>query len=70
MAATTAASAGVGHRHAHDLAAGFGHPLCLFHIALHILDGHIQHGLHGDRLVAADRHVADFDRPFGLTHHS
>ena len=59
-----------GYRDAHDLAAGFGHTPGLFDIARDILHGHIEHGLHGDRLVAADRNIADPDRPFALTLHS
>ena len=58
-----------GDRHADDLAARLGHPFRLGHVARNILDRHVEHGLHGDGMVAADGHVADLYFPFQLALH-
>ena len=58
-----------GHRHADDLAAGLRHALGLGHIARYVLDRHIQHSLHGNRVRAADFDIANLDFLFQLTLH-
>ena len=58
--------------------AGAGHPqdltarrltaLCLGNVALNVLHGDIQHGLHRNGVVAANGHIADLHFSFQLPH--
>ena len=58
--------AGAGHPQ--DLAACSFAPLSLCHIAFDVLHRHIEHGLHRNRVAAADCHIADLHFTFFLPH--
>ena len=58
--------AGTGH--AQDLTACRFAALCLRHIALDVLHRDVQHGLHGNGILAADGHIADLHFTFQLPH--
>ena len=58
--------AGAGHTE--DLTACRLAAFCLRNVALDILDRNIQHGLHGDGIVAADGNIANFYFSFELPH--
>ena len=59
---------GTGAGHPQDLAACCLTPLGLGHVALNILHRNIQHGLHGNGILAADGHIADLHFTFQLPH--
>ena len=59
---------GTGAGHPQDLAACCLTPLGLGHVALNILHRDVQHGLHGDGVLAADGHIADLHFSFQLPH--
>ena len=58
--------AGAGHTQ--DLAARRLTALCLGNVALNVLHGDIQHGLHRNGVVAANGHIADLHFSFQLPH--
>ena len=58
--------AGAGHTQ--DLAARRLTALCLGNVALNVLHGDIQHGLHRNGVVAANGHIADLYFSFQLPH--
>ena len=58
--------AGAGHPQ--DLTASGFAPLGLCHIALDVLHRHIEHGLHRNRVAAANGHIADLHFTFFLPH--
>ena len=58
--------AGTGH--AQNLTACRFTALCLRHIALDVLHRDVQHGLHGNGILAADGHIADLHFTFQLPH--
>ena len=57
------------HRHPHDLAACGGYAAGLGNIPGDIFNRNVEHGLHRNWVVSADRDIADANRPFDFACH-